>query len=314
MDFFGRREVRALQDLTLTVRRGEVFGLLGPNGSGKTTTMKLLLGLIFPTSGEARVLGRPSHDVKAKHQIGFLPEESYLYRFLNAEETLDFYGQIFGIPKIERRERADELIKLLGLDAARKRPIREYSKGMARRIGFAQALINNPEVLFLDEPTSGLDPIGSREMKDLILKLKSEGKTILLSSHLLADVEDVCDRIAILHLGKLRRLGQVSDLLRLKDVLEVHIRGLDDENREKMANLIAEGGGEIIRQENPSDTLESLFLKTIRENPDLEPEVHRPEWERGSEEDDDESDSPDDASDGQSDQEPEGETGEPPSA
>jgi len=281
VDFLGRREVKALRELTLSVSRGEVFGLLGPNGSGKTTTIKLLLGLIFPTSGQAKVLGQPAHDVEVKHRIGFLPEESYLYRFLNAEETLEFYGQIFGLPKAERRQRADELIKRLGLDSARKRAVREYSKGMARRIGFAQALINDPEVIFLDEPTSGLDPIGSREIKDLILELKGAGKTILLSSHLLADVEDVCDRIAILHLGRLRKVGEVKDLLELKDLLQLRVRGLDDEGRNRLAEVIAENSGELLGVDHPSETLENLFLKTIRENPaDGDQDAYRQEWGR----------------------------------
>lgn len=281
VDLFGRREVKALKELNLKVGRGEIFGLLGPNGSGKTTTIKLLLGLIFPTRGEARVLGQPAHDVQVKHRIGFLPEESYLYRFLNAEETLDFYGEIFEIPRKERRRRADQLIERLGLQSARKRPIKEYSKGMARRIGFAQALINNPEVLFLDEPTSGLDPIGAREMKDLILDLKKEGKTILLSSHLLADVEDVCDRIAILHLGSLRKMGEVRDLLRLKDILQIRVRGLNDEGRERVAMILAERSAELLGMENPSETLENLFLKTIREHPEEgDRGMHRPEWDR----------------------------------
>ena len=281
VDFFGRREVKAVKNLSLTVNKGEICGLLGPNGSGKTTTMKLLLGLIFPSSGEARVLGRPAHDVKVKHRIGFLPEESYLYRFLNAEETLDFYGQLFSISGKERRERTDNLIKRVGLDYARKRQVQEYSKGMARRIGFAQALINDPDVLLLDEPTSGLDPIGSREMKDLILSLKEEGKTILLTSHLLSDVQDVCDRIAILHLGSLRQMGEVKDLLRLKDILEIRVRGLEDEGRERVAQVIAENSAELLSMDNPSETLETLFLKTIQENPEEEDrQSHRAEWDR----------------------------------
>ena len=279
-DFRGRPKAKALKDLSLTIKKGEVFGLLGPNGSGKTTTIKLLLGLIFPTSGTAKVLGKPATDVSVKHSIGFLPEESYLYKFLSAEETLEFYGQIFGMKKAERRAKADELIKRLGLDYARKRQVKEYSKGMARRIGFAQALINDPEVLFLDEPTSGLDPIGTREMKDLILELKSEGKTILLSSHLLADVQDVCDRIAILHLGTLRKLGSVKDLLKIKDVLQVSLAGLDEEGEERVARLLAEHA-EILDMSHPSESLEDLFLKTIQENPrEGDQESYRQEWGR----------------------------------
>src|SRR6188474_3530419 len=184
-DFWGRPKVRALKALDLEVKRGEVFGLLGPNGSGKTTTIKLLLGLLFPTEGQALIFGKDATDVSKNQRLGYLPEESYLYRFLNAEETLDFYGRLFDMPAAVRQRRTDELIEMVGLNWARRRQLREYSKGMTRRIGLAQALINNPELILLDEPTSGLDPIGTREMKDLILKLRDQGKTILMSSHLL---------------------------------------------------------------------------------------------------------------------------------
>ena len=191
-DFWGRAKVRALEDLDLTIHRGEVFGLLGPNGSGKSTTIKLLLGLIFPSRGTASVLGEPAGSTVINERIGFLPEESYLYRFLNGEETLHFYGRLFKIPRKELKRRVPALLDTVGLDEkARKRKLREYSKGMARRIGLAQALINNPDLILLDEPTTGLDPIGTREMKDLIVSLKNQGKTVLLCSHLLADVQDV---------------------------------------------------------------------------------------------------------------------------
>ena len=216
-DFWGRKKVRALNSLSLDVSRGEVFGLLGPNGSGKTTTMKLLLGLLFPTEGEITILGRPAADVQKNERIGYLPEESYLYRFLNAEETLDFYGRLFNMSAATRRQRADALIKMVGLDGARRRQLKEYSKGMTRRIGLAQALINDPDLVLLDEPTSGLDPIGTREMKDLILRLKAQGKTVVMCSHQLADVQDVCDRIAILYAGELKLLGKVDDLLQEHD-------------------------------------------------------------------------------------------------
>ena len=177
-DFWGRQKVRALKALDLEVRRGEIFGLLGPNGSGKTTTIKLLLGLLFPTSGQALVFGRDATEVTKNERIGYLPEESYLYRFLNAEETLDFYGRLFNMPRAVRRQRVADLIEMVGLDWAKRRQLKEYSKGMTRRIGLAQALINDPELIVLDEPTTGLDPIGTREMKDLILKLRDEGKTV----------------------------------------------------------------------------------------------------------------------------------------
>src|SRR5258707_9629634 len=225
-DFWGRQKVRALKALDLEIRRGEIFGLLGPNGSGKTTTIKLLLGLLFPTEGQALIFGKDATDVSKNQRLGYLPEESYLYRFLNAEETLDFYGRLFDIPYDVLQERIDSLIKTLGLDRARKRQLKEYSKGMTRRIGLAQALINNPELILLDEPTSGLDPIGTREMKDLILSLKDQGKTVLLCSHLLADVQDVCDRITILFRGKMQTLGNVKDLLQVRDITNIETRGL----------------------------------------------------------------------------------------
>lgn len=262
-DFWGRVTVTAVDTLDLSIYRGEVFGLLGPNGSGKTTTTKLLLGLLFPTRGSSWVLGKPSSDVSKNYRIGFLPEESYLYRFLNAEETLDFYGQLFRLPSAERRKRADELIEMVGLQHARKRKLREYSKGMQRRIGLAQALINDPDVLFLDEPTSGLDPIGSREVKDLILDLKKRGKTILLCSHLLADVEDVCDRIAMLVNGKLVRLGEVRDLLAIKDSLQIIVRNLSKADLSEALERIRSKGGEVVTVDHPTETLEDLFLKTL---------------------------------------------------
>src|SRR5437016_5601034 len=241
-DFWGRDKVRALDDLNLTIHRGEVFGLLGPNGSGKSTTIKLLLGLIFPSHGRAWVLGEPAGSTAINEKIGFLPEESYLYRFLNGEEILKFYGRLFKIPRKELNRRVPELLDIVGLDAkSRKRKLREYSKGMARRIGLAQAMINNPDLILLDEPTTGLDPIGTREMKDLILSLKAQGKTVLLCSHLLADVQDVCDRITILFRGRMQTLGQVKDLLQVKDVTQIEARGLTpaqiEATRELMSRL-----------------------------------------------------------------------------
>lgn len=266
--FGGVTKHVALDGLHLEVYRGEIFGLLGPNGSGKTTTMKLLLGLIFPTRGSATILGRSPTDVETKQRIGFLPEESYLYRFLNADETLDFYGRLFGLPKKERVERADRLIRLLGMDKARKRPLKEYSKGMARRIGFASALINDPQLVFLDEPTSGLDPIVSRQLKDLILNLKKEGKTVVMTSHLLADIEDVCDRIAILHEGKLRKIGTVEELLRVPDRFTVTLKEVPREERDVLVRAIESAGGNVLSVGHPSVTLEELFIRTIRESND----------------------------------------------
>jgi ABC-2 type transport system ATP-binding protein len=202
-DFWGRPKVQALKALDLQVHRGEIFGLLGPNGSGKTTSIKLLLGLLFATEGEALIFNEPTTSVAKNERIGYLPEESYLYKFLNAEETLQFYGRLFKISASERNKRVSRLIDMVGLTSAKHRQLREYSKGMQRRIGLAQALINNPELILLDEPTSGLDPIGTSEIKQLIRDLREQGKTIVLSGHLLADMQDICDRIAILHRGEL---------------------------------------------------------------------------------------------------------------
>jgi ABC-2 type transport system ATP-binding protein len=265
-DFWGRQKVRALKALDLTIHRGEIFGLLGPNGSGKTTTIKLLLGLLFPTTGEALVFGRDASDVSKNERLGFLPEESYLYRFLNAEETLDFYGRLFNMPSDVRRERTAQLIDMVGLNWAKRRQLREYSKGMTRRIGLAQALINDPELLLLDEPTSGLDPIGTREMKDLILKLKDQGKTIVMCSHLLADVQDVCDRIAILHQGELKELGRVDSLLRVRDVTQIRAGGLNDEAKAEIRAVIERHHGRLDSMDNPTTTLEELFLSIVRDS------------------------------------------------
>lgn len=265
-DFWGRQKVRALNALDLEVRRGEIFGLLGPNGSGKTTTIKLLLGLLFPTSGQALVFGRDATDVSKNQRIGYLPEESYLYRFLNAEETLDFYGRLFNMPRQLRRQRTYDLIEQVKLGWAKRRQLKEYSKGMTRRIGLAQALINDPELLLLDEPTTGLDPIGIREMKDLILDLRKQGKTIVMCSHRLDDVQDVCDRIAILHQGELKELGRVDALLKVRDVTEIHATSLSRQACQEVKQVIERHGGQVLSIGNPTATLEELFVKIIRES------------------------------------------------
>jgi ABC-2 type transport system ATP-binding protein len=265
-DFWGRQKVRALRALDLEIRKGEIFGLLGPNGSGKTTTIKLLLGLLFPTSGQALVFGKDATDVSKNERLGYLPEESYLYRFLNAEETLDFYGRLFDMPAKLRRERAAELITMVGLNKDKRRQLKEYSKGMARRIGLAQALINDPELILLDEPTSGLDPIGTREIKDLILRLKAQGKTVLMSSHLLADVQDVCDRIAILHQGELKELGRVDTLLKVRDETEIRAKGLSVEAQDEIRAVIERHHGSVLTMDNPTTTLEELFLSIVRDS------------------------------------------------
>ena len=265
-DFWGRQKVRALNALDLEVRKGEIFGLLGPNGSGKSTTIKLLLGLLFPTSGRALVFGQNSTEVTKNERIGYLPEESYLYKFLTAEETLDFYGRLFDMPAKIRKERTAELIEQVGLTYAKRRQLKEYSKGMTRRIGLAQALINDPDLILLDEPTSGLDPLGTRDMKDMILKLRDQGKTIDMCSHLLADVQDVCDRIAILYQGDLKELGRVDSLLKVSDETQIKVKGLPKIAETEILEVIKKHGGDLISVENPTSTLEDLFLGIVRES------------------------------------------------
>lgn len=262
-DFWGRPKVRALDGLDLEIRKGEVFGLLGPNGSGKTTTMKLMLGLIWPTAGEVKILGHDPRDTEVRARIGFLPEETYLHKFLTGEETLEFHGKLFDIPRPERKKRIDALLEKVGLTQARGRRIREYSRGMGRRIGLAQALINEPDLIILDEPTAGLDPIGTREVKDLIVGLRREGRTVVLSSHLLADVEDVCDRITILHRGKACRTGSVDEILVVQDETRFTARGLSDEDAKEFERILRAKADDV-RVDRPRETLESVFLREVR--------------------------------------------------
>lgn len=265
-DFWGRPKVKALNALDVEIRKGEIFGLLGPNGSGKSTTIKLLLGLLFPSSGRALVFGQNSSEVTKNERIGYLPEESYLYKFLTAEETLDFYGRLFDMPAKVRKERVADLIEQVGLGHAKRRQLKEYSKGMTRRIGLAQALINDPELILLDEPTSGLDPMGTREMKDMILKLRDQGKTVVMCSHLLADVQDVCDRIAILFQGDLKELGRVDNLLQVSEETQLRTKGLSKAAQDEIKEVIAKHGGDLVSIENPRTTLEELFLGIVRES------------------------------------------------
>ncbi len=267
-DFWGRKKKTALNALDLTIQKGEIFGLLGPNGSGKTTTIKLLLGLLFPSAGDAFVFGESAAKVEKNERIGYLPEESYLYKFLNAEETLDFYGRLFNIPSETRRTRAAELIDTVGLANDKKRILREYSKGMRQRIGLAQALINDPDLVILDEPTSGLDPLGTRWMKDLILDLKKKGKTVLMCSHRLDDVQDVCDRIAILYGGDLQELGAVDRLVEDQKRLEVRATGVEltDPLKHDLEAVFKKHGGKLESFGHPTTTLEDLFLRIVEES------------------------------------------------
>jgi ABC-2 type transport system ATP-binding protein len=261
-DGWGRGKVYAVDDLNLRVRANEVFGLLGPNGSGKTTTLKMLLGLLYPTKGRVVVLGGDSTDPKVSSRLGFLPEESYLYRYLSARETLDFYGRLFSLPSELRKMRIEALLDMVGLKAVANRTVGTFSKGMARRIGLAQALINDPDLLILDEPTAGLDPIGTRQIKDLLVELAKRGKTVLLCSHLLADVEDICDRIAILYGGKIQSEGKVTELLRQSDKRQIITDAISDSAVEKIKQIVQqEKAGCVIS--SPMDRLESFFIRAV---------------------------------------------------
>ena len=265
-DFWLRPRVEAVKDLNLEIRPGEVFGLLGPNGSGKTTTIKMLLGLLYPTRGRISLFGKPPTDVSVKARIGFLPEESYLYRFLGARETLDHFGRLFRLPGPIRKERIERLLDMVGLKHEARRPVGEFSKGMARRIGLATALINDPEFLILDEPTSGLDPIGTRQIKDLVRELGRRGKTILLSSHILADVEDVCDRVMVLYGGQERAHGPIGELLAQRDRLQITTRSLSDDAVARLRTVLEEHGeADVFEVTRPRDRLEAFFLRIVEE-------------------------------------------------
>src|SRR5216117_2613895 len=257
-DFWGRPKARAVDTVDFEVRRGEVFGLLGPNGSGKSTTVKLLLGLLYPTKGHIDVFGHSPRHVATKARIGYLPEESYLYRYLDSNETLEFFGSLFDLPTNERRRRTEQLLEMVGLSQVRRRMVGEFSKGMQRRIGLAQALINDPDLVILDEPTSGLDPIGCREVKDLILALARRGKTVILSSHLLADVEDVCDRVVIYYGGRVQAMGTLGELLARPDAVRITTPPLPRETMQRVLEMVRRDVTEDrVRIDTPTQNLES---------------------------------------------------------
>ncbi|MDE3099719.1 MAG: ABC transporter ATP-binding protein [Verrucomicrobiota bacterium] len=264
-DFWNRPKARAVDRVDFDVFRGEVFGLLGPNGSGKSTTVKLLLGLLNPTRGHIQVFGHSPRHVRTKERIGYLPEESYLYRYLDSRETLDFFGNLFQISKGERKNRAEQLLEMVGLGNTRSRAVGEFSKGMQRRIGLAQALINDPDLVILDEPTSGLDPIGCREVKDLILALARRGKTVILSSHLLSDVEDVCNRVVIYYGGRIQASGSLKELLAEPDTLQITTPVLPRATLERVLQIVrADVGSGEVRVDNPTQNLESYFLEVVQ--------------------------------------------------
>ncbi len=260
-----RRKVVGLDSLNFVVREGEVYGLLGPNGSGKSTTLKLVLGLFQPTSGEATIFGMSVERVASRVSVGFLPENPYFYKYLTGEETVRFFGRLCGMGGKQLEDKIDELLNLVGLEVHRHRRLAGYSKGMLQRIGLAQALVHEPRLLMLDEPTAGVDPIGSIEIRDLIIKLRKMGKTVLICSHLLDQVQDVCDRIGILHYGKMILEGEVKDLLARKDQFQFISEGLPESARGKIRETITQSGGKVVMEGNPATTLEQLFLHTVQQ-------------------------------------------------
>ncbi len=265
-DFWLRAKARAVDGIDFEIRRGEVFGLLGPNGSGKSTTIKMILGLLHKTKGRLLVFGRDPSDVVVKKRIGYLPEESYMYRFLNPQETLEYYAKLFGIERRERTRRVGELLEMVGLQQVRHRAVGEFSKGMTRRLGLAQALINDPEFLILDEPTSGLDPVGTKQVKDLLLELGRRGKTILLSSHLLDEVEDVCDRMVVLYGGKIRAGGTADELLTDTSRTVLTTTRLSPDTIARIDRLLQEMEGTgVDKVDSPREKLEDFFMQLVEQ-------------------------------------------------
>jgi ABC-2 type transport system ATP-binding protein len=256
----------ALDKLSLCVREGEVYGLLGPNGSGKSTALKCILDLVGPTEGEAWIFDVPCYKVESRLHVGFLPENPYFYKYLTGVETLEFYGRLCGLTGGTLRRRVDELLDLVGLAHARDRQLKGYSKGMLQRIGLAQAMIHDPKLLLLDEPTAGVDPIGSRDIRDLILRLKKMGKTVLLCSHLLEQVQEVCDRISVLNLGRMILEGDVQQLISDQRRLAITVEHLPEEGRARLEEMVRAAGGKLVSVGHPQTTLESLFLEALKEH------------------------------------------------
>jgi ABC-2 type transport system ATP-binding protein len=264
---FRREKVEAVKDLSLEVEAGQVYGLLGPNGSGKSTTMKIVLGLVRPTSGTTKIFGRSSRVVESREDVGFLPENPYFYKFLTGEETLHFYGKLCGLGGAPLKARAKELLETVGLADAAHRRLGGYSKGMLQRIGLAQALVQRPRLLVLDEPTAGVDPAGSREIRDLILQFKKEGITVLLCSHLLSQVQEICDRIGILHQGVLVREGKLEDLISIRAQTELILENASPELLARIAEEAARSGAKLLEQRQPQTTLERFFLEVTGSGP-----------------------------------------------
>jgi len=256
-----RQKVVAVKDLNLEVPEGQVYGLLGPNGSGKSTTLKILLGLVTPTHGSSKIFGEDSRDYRSHREVGFLPENPYFYKYLTAVETLRFYGKICGLGGKKLESRIDELLELVSMKDARNRRVGGYSKGMLQRIGLAQALIQDPRLLVLDEPTAGVDPLGSRQIRDLILELKSRGKTVLLTSHLLEQVQEVCDRVGIMARGVMMREGSLADLVTIEGQTEYLVENAPPELAAKISQLVEASGAKFLEARKPQLTLERVFLE-----------------------------------------------------
>lgn len=258
-------KLRAVDDLCLDIGDGEIFGLLGPNGSGKSTTIKIILGLLEASTGSCEIHGKASHLVDARRSVGFLPEAPYFYRFLTGRELVRYYARICSVPRAEIDAAVDSVIELVGMTEAAHRRVGTYSKGMLQRIGLAQALVHDPQLVILDEPTAGVDPLGSAAIAEIVRELKRRGKTVLLSSHLLAQIEGLCDRVAILHRGKLVREGRVDDLVEDKDTESLVVKGLSAEGRAAVEATIAAQGGELSRVEKPRLSLDAYFLKEVHQ-------------------------------------------------
>jgi ABC-2 type transport system ATP-binding protein len=264
---FRRTKLVAVRGLNLEVAPGQVYGLLGPNGSGKSTTLKIILGLVSATTGTTKIFGRDSREVRSREAVGFLPENPYFYKYLSGAETLRFFGKLCGLQGKRLQARCDELLALVSLEEARDRRLGGYSKGMLQRIGLAQALIQEPKLMVLDEPTAGVDPAGSREIRDLILDLKRRGITVLLSSHLLAQVQEICDRVGILAHGVLVREGRVEDLLAIENQTELILENATPEVLAQIAALLDKSSTRLVEQRQPQTTLEGLFLEATKSAP-----------------------------------------------
>lgn len=262
---FRGKKVRAVKNVSLRIAPGEVYGLIGPNGSGKSTTMKAVLGLVAPTSGSCAIFGRNSTKVDSRSEVGFLPENPYFYKHLTAAETVRFYGRLCGMKGLELKHRIEEMLELVGLQDARDRRLKGFSKGMLQRIGLAQALVQDPRLVILDEPTAGVDPVGSREIRDLILELKGRGITVFLCSHLLEQVQEICDRVGIIHQGVLVNEGRLDDLISLEDKTELILENATPELMEQIRTLVeVTHGSDLVSEGRARTTLESLFLKETR--------------------------------------------------